>query len=313
MKEDSKSNVNEYKHISDIKKNYQRMEEEFVTQLNYEINNHYVIAGGNREEIWKLFFERIIPKKFNIARSVFIIDSKGKVSKEIDIAIYDEQYTPYIFNYGLIKFIPVEAVSAVVQCKSYNFKEKELKEWADSINDLDTSGESIVRIATGIHIGPNNTLTQTATKPIKIICYLNKNKRSSITRNNGKNGFDIVIEAHQKSFKDEDKNKIIEKKFNIKFNDKNLFDVLKKYNMADKCDGILEMEEDKNKKFKESFDKLKDKKITNYEIKDSKKEKYSLLSFIFQFNQMLMMINNPMFFPHIAYVNMFNSHKEKGE
>ena len=43
------------------------------------------------------------------------------------------------------------------------------------------------------------------------------------------------------------------------------------------------------------------KNITKNEIRE-----YTLLSFIFQFNQMLMMINNPMFFPHKAYVDMFN-------
>ncbi len=42
------------------------------------------------------FFLRIIPKKFNTTRFVFIIDSKENISKEVDIAIYDEQYTPYI-------------------------------------------------------------------------------------------------------------------------------------------------------------------------------------------------------------------------
>ena len=47
------------------------------------------------------------------------------------------------------------------------------------------------------------------------------------------------------------------------------------------------------------------KEIEQYKVKDEIRE-YTLLSFIFQFNQMLMMINNPMFFPHKAYVDMFN-------
>ncbi|EGV08850.1 conserved domain protein [Parvimonas sp. oral taxon 393 str. F0440] len=33
---------------------------------------------------------------------------------------------------------------------------------------------------------------------------------------------------------------------------------------------------------------------------------HTLLSFIFQFNQLLMLINNPIFFPHLDYVDMFN-------
>lgn len=280
-----------YKHIGDIKRNYQRMEEELVTQLNYEINNHHATAGGNREEIWKSFFKRIIPKKFNIARSVFIIDSKGKCSKEVDIAIYDEQYTPYIFNYGLIKFIPVEAVAAVVQCKSKTLDSSNLKEWAESIKNLETSTNSIARLATKVHVGTDeNSSTQTATKPIKILCYISDEESDG----DEKKSFDIVIEACSKT---KDKNR--KNKMKILFEDENLLQVLEKYNSP--SDNIIE----------EVNDKLEGLTIEKYEIKDKNKEKYSLLSFIFQFNQMLMMINNPMFFPHISYAEMFNNHVEE--
>ena len=44
-------------------------------------------------------FKRIIPKKFVIEQSVFLIDSKGNVSNGVDLAIFDEMYTPYIFRY----------------------------------------------------------------------------------------------------------------------------------------------------------------------------------------------------------------------
>ena len=50
---------------------------------------------------------------------------------------------------------------------------------------------------------------------------------------------------------------------------------------------------------------LEEREIEEYKVKNEIRE-YTLLSFIFQFNQMLMMINNPMFFPHKAYVDMFN-------
>lgn len=58
-------------------------------------------------------------------------------------------------------------------------------------------------------------------------------------------------------------------------------------------------------------EKLKERRISDYVVKYNDEE-YALLSFIFQFNQMLMMINNPMFFPHIAYVDMF-SEKKRGD
>ena len=294
--------------IKDIKENYLKMERELATQLNYDVTNHQLTAGSYREEIWVNFFRRIVPKKFNIARSVFIIDSNQNVSNEVDIAIYDEQYTPYIFNYGLIKFIPVEAVAAVIQCKSRKLVAKNLKEWADSIDVLKTSNDSIVRLATYIHIGKlqeegsRNNAIQTATRPIKILCHIPVDETNT-DNSKGRDKFDIVIEAYQNSKSDKNKDKNTSKEashegnLNITFADKDLLKVLQKYNQADKDDSL----ETSGK----NFEKLKERKIGDYKVGNKTKE-YTLLSFIFQFNQILMMINNPMFFPHKAYVDMFN-------
>lgn len=297
------------KFIRDIKENYLKMERELVTQLNYDVTNHQLTAGSHREEVWTDFFRRIVPKKFNIARSVFIIDSNQNVSNEVDIAIYDEQYTPYIFNYGLIKFIPVEAVAAVVQCKSRNLNPEDLEEWADSIDVLKTSNDSIIRLATYVHIGKlqeegsRNSAIQTATKPIKILCYI-PDKKSDTDDSKGRNKFDIVIQAYQnsksneKQSKDASKEELYEGNLKITFTDDDLLTVLQKYNQAD-------MKINSKTSIK-NFEKLKEREIGDYEVSD-KTKKYTLLSFIFQFNQILMMVNNPMFFPHKAYVDMFNN------
>ncbi|MFT4451824.1 DUF6602 domain-containing protein [Parvimonas sp. G1425] len=297
--------------INDIKENYLKMERELVTQLNYDVTNHQLTAGTYREEIWADFFRRIIPKKFNIARSVFIIDSKENISNEVDIAIYDEQYTPYIFNYGLIKFIPIEAVAAVVQCKSRSLDRDDLLNWTNSINNLQTSNDSIVRLATYIHVGKESRCDaiQTATKPIKILCHIPTNETSN-DYTYGRHYFDIVIEAYQKSKSSKEQtqnNTEYNGNLKINFSDENLLDVLKNYNQADKKE-LGNLKEDKKLK----SETLVNRKISDYVIHKGKEE-YSLLSFIFQFNQMLMMINNPMFFPHKAYVDMFNKNTNKGE
>lgn len=60
-------------------------------------------------------FKRTISQKFVIEQSVFLIDSKGNVSNGVDLAIFDEMYTPYIFRYYDLKFIPLEAMAVVVE------------------------------------------------------------------------------------------------------------------------------------------------------------------------------------------------------
>ncbi|MFT8348561.1 DUF6602 domain-containing protein [Clostridium saccharoperbutylacetonicum] len=83
---------------------------------------HGTTIGTQREVICKQLFEMIVPKKFVIEQSVFIIDSKGNVFHEVDLAIIDETYTPYIFRYGEIRFALIEAVSVVVgKSQNINF------------------------------------------------------------------------------------------------------------------------------------------------------------------------------------------------
>jgi len=303
------------KFIDDIMENYRKLEHELVTQLSYEVE-HGVTTGSNREEIWVDFFRRIVPKKFNIARSVFIIDSYSESSKEVDIAIYDEQYTPYIFNYGNIKFIPIEAVAAVVQCKSKQLHSEKLLKWIKSITNLKTSQNSIARLANGMHVGinenENGKRIQIATRPIKILCYISKRKTAN-KEHKGRDSFDIVINAYQEKKRDNNKEKkgtnIKNERFaylgNLKIlfkKDKNLYNVLCRYNRNN---------EDYTDKY-DTQEELKERKISDYAV-SKEKEEYTLLSFIFQFNQMLMLINNPMFFPHKAYVDMFNNKKGDSE
>lgn len=299
--------------VKNIIKNYKTFEEEIIEQLNYGAF-HPTTIGGFREEIWKSLFERIIPKKFKIERSVFIMDSKGKVSNEVDLAIFDEQYTPYIFNYGKIKFIPIEAVAAVIECKSSNYEDKRIEKWIKSINKLETSDESIVRTI-GFISFKSSVKTQTSTAPIKIFCHVpSKNEDESEKLKNI--GFDIIIEARK------------EKKLDIDFKYESLYEWYNYINHKNSLDLELdgkEFNEERERKefirFKENIEKLKkiyikkDYKIndTDDTIEDKRKE-VPLLSFIFQFNQLLMLLNNPMFFPHQAYVKLFNGEtKDKNE
>jgi len=178
--------------------NYIETEKSLVTQLNFQAN-HSLTIGGFREEIWKQLFQQIIPKKYVIEQSVFLMDSNGKVSNEVDLAIFDEMYTPYIFRNGRIKFIPIEAVAAVIQCKSTNVNSKktdkyDLEEWCQSINDLNTSGDSVTRVISELKQGPAKS--QSGTRPIKILCAL-KEPPKNIIDNDGNFDFYVIADMRR--------------------------------------------------------------------------------------------------------------------
>lgn len=268
--------------------------------------------------VWKDLFDRIVPKKFKIERSVFIIDSNGNLSREVDLAIYDEQYTPYIFQYGLLKFIPIEAVAAVIECKSSYPEDNIVTEWLNSIDRLETSQNSIVRIAGRIVYGSNELgevdapylNTQTATRPIKILCYISGNDEFREEQQKEKKRFDIVLEANR----NKEKLSILYSNSYQKLLDWYLYLNHSEEN-RDKIREFLEKNQEIDSR-KPIFDiqKLEGLQLDALQVKPPENDKKaSLLSFIFQFNQLLMLINNPIFFPHKAYVDMFNRFLEEEE
>lgn len=273
--------------IQKIVKNYEQLELSLVNQLFIESPDHPPTTGSYREDVWLALFRQIIPYKFSIVKGAFIIDSNRKTSKEIDLVVFDEQYTPYIFNYGNIRFIPIEAVAIVIQCKSQSINNRNLRGWKKSINALATDTRSVTRIFNGVVSGKlepekgtieeKDKKTQTGTRPISILCHLTSSIKPDPKL------FDFIICANKKSDKleinipsDQDLGTWYK---SLNHNDKRLKNYIKEYNNTDK--------------------------LGSYEVKSN-----AILSLIFQLNQLLMLINNPMLFPHKAYVDMFNPSKK---
>ncbi len=257
--------------IQNIKDNYEYLEKSIVNQLNLKVDNHYLTAGYNREKIWLDLFRQIIPMKFAIKQGVFLIDANRTLSNEVDIAIFDEQFTPYIFNYGNIHFIPIEAVAVVVQCKSKTVNNSSANSWATNIEKLKSTTGGLARMVSFIASESNLPKTQKATKPLQVLCHLSG---EDITNEN----FDLIITVKKD-------------KLDIKWDAS--VDTLEKCFL--KLNGI------------EKIDGLDDKGILKKDVSDLGVSDNSILSLIFQLNQLLMLINNPMLFPHQAYAKMFNN------
>lgn len=77
---------------------------------------HPVTKGDTSERIWLELFRKYLPKRYQ-AEKGFVVDSNGKFSQQIDIVIFDRQYSPFIFNYEGEVIIPSESVYAVFEAK----------------------------------------------------------------------------------------------------------------------------------------------------------------------------------------------------
>jgi len=73
-------------------------------------------CGAVTEQHWLEFFAHYLPERYR-ASSVFVVDSKGRRSRQIDIAIYDRFYSPLLLPHPSGLHIPAESVYAVFEVK----------------------------------------------------------------------------------------------------------------------------------------------------------------------------------------------------
>jgi len=72
--------------------------------------------GDVAELEWVALLSEYLPNRY-CADKGFVVDHKGNVSDQIDILIYDNQYTPFILHVNGVKYIPAEAIYAAIECK----------------------------------------------------------------------------------------------------------------------------------------------------------------------------------------------------
>ena len=78
--------------------------------------SHPVAKGVSTELDWVMALKDHLPQRYQVSNG-FVIDSNGKRSGQIDVVIYDWQYTPLLYNKNEQRFIPAESVYAVFEVK----------------------------------------------------------------------------------------------------------------------------------------------------------------------------------------------------
>lgn len=77
---------------------------------------HPGAKGDGSEKVWLDLFNTYLPKRYQAA-SAFVVDSNGNFSEQIDVAVFDRQYSPFVFYYQDQTIIPAESVYAVFEAK----------------------------------------------------------------------------------------------------------------------------------------------------------------------------------------------------
>lgn len=77
---------------------------------------HPAAKGDASEKVWLELLERYLPKRYQVS-TAHVVDSLGTFSEQIDVVVFDRQYSPFIFHYEGQTIIPAESVYAVFEAK----------------------------------------------------------------------------------------------------------------------------------------------------------------------------------------------------
>lgn len=77
---------------------------------------HSGSKGDSSEEVWLKMLSNYLPQRYQSARA-FVVDSNDQFSQQIDVVVFDRQYSPFIFNYEGTTVVPAESVYAVFEAK----------------------------------------------------------------------------------------------------------------------------------------------------------------------------------------------------
>lgn len=83
---------------------------------------HPGTKGDGSENVWLELFNTYLPKRYEAAKA-HVVDSQGNFSDQLDVVVFDRQYSPFVFNYEGQIIIPAESVYAVFEAKQTLNKE----------------------------------------------------------------------------------------------------------------------------------------------------------------------------------------------
>jgi hypothetical protein len=99
---------------------------EVLISMHYEVEGelarartvlqHPSTKGDASQAVWVDLFRKYLPRRYACA-SVHVADSVGRFSDQIDVAIYDRQYSPFILSFKGQQIVPAESVYAVFEAK----------------------------------------------------------------------------------------------------------------------------------------------------------------------------------------------------
>jgi len=77
---------------------------------------HPGTKGDASETVWLELLQNYLPLRYQ-ASTAHVVDSTGMFSEQIDVVVFDRQYSPFIFQYQGQTIVPAESIYAAFETK----------------------------------------------------------------------------------------------------------------------------------------------------------------------------------------------------
>lgn len=177
----------------DIGELFKGLQNQMVAQLNTnrEFIKHSGSKGDSLENVWIEWLRKYLPSRYCVDKAI-VIDSTGELSHQLDLVIYDQHHTPFVFTQNGINYIPAEGVYAVFEVKP------DFQGTVDKDNFFEYAGKKIesVRKLKRTSVEIINAGRKSPARPLtKIVGGILASTNSYTHHNNN------TIESHLKSLK----------------------------------------------------------------------------------------------------------------
>jgi len=122
----------------DLKMLFGGLQAQMVSNLN--TNREFITHPGSKgdalENAWIEWLRKYLPNRYSVDKAI-VIDHHGNTSHQIDVVIYDNWFTPFIFSQNGFHYIPAEGVYAVFEVKP------DIAVMSDGKPNIEYAGEKI--------------------------------------------------------------------------------------------------------------------------------------------------------------------------
>ncbi|WP_329953163.1 DUF6602 domain-containing protein [Stenotrophomonas sepilia] len=78
--------------------------------------HHPTDKGDASEQVWINLLSNYLPKRYVVSKA-HVVDSEGSFSQQIDVVVHDRQYSPLVFTFHGVQYVPAESVYAIFEAK----------------------------------------------------------------------------------------------------------------------------------------------------------------------------------------------------